>query len=192
MLTCGERYWNGAYILTITLAAGDLTYTQAKAIDIIWDLVVGRGGQMLICFLVYPSMRKSLLTALERHPMHMPVVASLAFEHFSVVSWWTTTRELFRRWSWRLFGYLWMIVYLLAFGTVVSAMTGYQARMSPYYSEQNSGNLLAYSNVEGMNGVKIKDGHRVGLADGALAVSIKSDPTWPLYQCQSHKSSFDT
>lgn len=123
--------------------------------------------------------------------MHMPVVASLAFEHFSVVSCWATTRELFRRWSWRLFGYLWMIVYLLVFGTIVSAMTGYQANMRPYYSEQNSGNLMAYSNVEEMNGVKIKDGHRVGVADDTLAVSIKTDLTWPLYQCQSHESSFD-
>ncbi|KAK4503501.1 hypothetical protein PRZ48_004416 [Zasmidium cellare] len=177
-----NQYWNPNLWLTITLASGSLTFTQAKAIDIIWDLVVGRGGQMLLCVLAYPPMRKSLLTALERHSMHMPVVASLAFEHFSVVSWWATTRELFRGWSWRLFGYLWMIIYLLIFGTIVSAMTGYQANMRPYYSEQNSGNLMAYSNVEGLRGVKVTDGQRVGLQPDVLALSIESDPTWPLYQ----------
>lgn len=183
-----NQYWNPDLWLTITLASGELTFTQAKAIDIIWDLVVGRGGQMLLCVLAYPPMRKSLLTALERHSMHMPVVASLAFEHFSVVSWWATTRELFRGWSWRLFGYLWMIIYLLIFGTIVSAMTGYQANMRPYYSEQNSGNLMAYSNVQGMQGVKVKDGQRVGLQPDVLALSIESDPTWPLYQCKSRES----
>lgn len=179
-----NQYWNPSLFLTITLASGDLTFTQAKAIDIIWDLIVGRGGQMLLSVLAYPPMRKSLLTALERRSMHMPVLASLAFEHFSIVSWWHTTRELIRGFSWKLVGYLYMIIYLLAFGTIVSAMTGYQANTRPYYNEENSGNLMAYSNVKGMRGVQVTDGQRIGLQSNALAFSVNTDPTYPLYQCK--------
>ena len=180
-----NQCWNPSLFLTITLAAGELTFTKAKAIDVIWDLVVGRGGQMLLSALVYAPMRKSLLTALERRSMHMPLVASLAFEHFSVTACWETTRNLVRAWSWRLFGYLYMIIYLLTFGTIASAMTGYQANMQPFYNEQNTGNLIPFDKVEGMQGVKVTDAQRVGLEPDIMAFSVDTDPTWPLYQCEN-------
>lgn len=39
-----SRVFHPSLALSITLAFGDLSFPMAKGIDIVWDLVVGRGG----------------------------------------------------------------------------------------------------------------------------------------------------
>ncbi len=36
--------WRLSQVLTINLGFGSLTYSTAKLIDVLWDVVVGRGG----------------------------------------------------------------------------------------------------------------------------------------------------
>ena len=40
-----NEYWDPSTALSITLGAGQYTYPEAKAIDVAWDILVGRGGQ---------------------------------------------------------------------------------------------------------------------------------------------------
>lgn len=181
---CRNQCWNPKLFLSITLASGKLTFPQAKAVDICWDLVVGRGGQMLLSVLTYPVIRKSLITLLEKRPLRMPLVTSLTFEHFSMRSWWALTKNLVHSWSWRLFGYLYVVIYLLAFGTLVSAMTGYQANMAPFY--RADGNLMDYSKVQVVEASVILDADRVGLEPTVTVYSSQRDPNYPLWNCTYH------
>lgn len=176
-----DQCWNAKLFLSITLAFGKLTFPQAKAIDICWDLVVGRGGQMLLSILAYPVIRKSLLTILEKRPLRMPLATSLTFDHFSMWSWWALTKELTYSWSWRLFGYLYTIVYVLAFGTLVSAMTGYQANMAPFY--RADGNFMDYSKVQVVPASIVLDADRIGLEPAVTVWGAESDPNYPLWNC---------
>ncbi|EME45927.1 hypothetical protein DOTSEDRAFT_51541 [Dothistroma septosporum NZE10] len=174
-----NQCWNPTLFVSITLAFGRLTFPQAKAIDICWDLVVGRGGQMLLSIWAYSVIRKSLLAILEKRPLRMPLVTSLTFEHFSMWSWYALVRDLTFSWSWRLFGYLYVVVYLLAFGTLVSAMTGYQANMAPFY--RADGNLMEYSKVKVVPASIVLDADRVGLESVVTVWGSESDPNYPLW-----------
>lgn len=60
-----NQCWDPALFLSITLAFGRLSFTAAKAIDVIWDLFVGRGGQVLLGWVTYTIVRRSLVTAME-------------------------------------------------------------------------------------------------------------------------------
>jgi hypothetical protein len=44
----------------ITLVVLNLSFTAAKAIDVGWNLVVGRGGRALLLILTWPALRNSI------------------------------------------------------------------------------------------------------------------------------------
>ncbi|SMR52928.1 unnamed protein product [Zymoseptoria tritici ST99CH_1E4] len=174
-----DQNWDPRLFLSITLAFGNLNFPQAKAIDVCWDFAIGRGGQALVAILVYPTMRKSLLTLLEKRPLRMPLVTSLTFEHFSVWSWWALAKEMIHSWSWRLSAYLYIVSYLLAFGTLVPAMTGYQAKQAPFYRSGN--NLMDYSKVRLVPAATVTDADRLGLPSQVTVWGSTSDPNYPLW-----------
>ena len=69
----------------------------------------------------------------------------------------------------------------LAFGTLVSAMTGYQANMAPFY--RADGNLMDYSKVQTVSASIVTDADRVGLEPGVTVWASESDPNYPLWNC---------
>ena len=58
--------WDHRLFFSISLAYGNFTFSTAKTIDVFWDLIVGRGGQLLLSVLVYSALRRSLLTDISR------------------------------------------------------------------------------------------------------------------------------
>ena len=181
-----DECWNPSLFLSLTLAGGHLTFTQAKAIDIVWDLIVGRGGQLLLAFLAYPVLRKSLTTAMERRPRRLSMVASLTFDKMCLWSLWEVMRDMHRRWSWRLLGYAYTITYLLAFGTIVSAMTGYQANMKPYYFGED-GSLVPASTLITTEVFMLQDdaAERVGFEPSTNVTDVDSAAYKALDACKS-------
>lgn len=191
-----NRIWDSRMFLSNNLARGRFTFSQAKAIDICWDLVVGRGGQMYAAFLAYRIMRRSLMRSMESKPMHIPVAASLIFEGLSISTLGRICKDLNANarkggtWNWRLVAFLWMIIYLLSFGTVVSAMTGYQAQMTSFFAERSSSSVLTASSTiteeDKSPGVIIDDGKSIGLEPFAtLANSTQPDQYAMLQSCMS-------
>ncbi|SMR43176.1 unnamed protein product [Zymoseptoria tritici ST99CH_1E4] len=177
-----NEIWDLSMFLSVNLAGGRFTFSQAKAIDISWDLIIGRGGQMFAAFVAYRVMRRSLLRSMESRPMHIPVTATLVFDGLSLSSLIVLYKDLVatlrkeRRWNWRLFAFLWMVVYLTSFGTIVSAMTGYQTQTTPYLrfdvdpSISSSGNfsntndlIASRKIVKGRDSAVVEDGKRIGL-----------------------------
>ncbi|KAJ8132744.1 hypothetical protein O1611_g880 [Lasiodiplodia mahajangana] len=46
-------YWVLSDFFQVNIAAGNLTFTQAKVIDTTWDLIVGRGGQATLSLITW-------------------------------------------------------------------------------------------------------------------------------------------
>ncbi|KAF2851755.1 hypothetical protein T440DRAFT_374527, partial [Plenodomus tracheiphilus IPT5] len=47
------RIMDSSYFFTPNLSFGTFTFTQVKVVDVAWDLIVGRGGQMLLAWVNY-------------------------------------------------------------------------------------------------------------------------------------------
>ncbi|KAK5715197.1 hypothetical protein LTR17_016946 [Elasticomyces elasticus] len=196
----GEMLWDPQQFLTITLGFGRFTFAQAKALDFAWDLVVGSGGQALAINLVYPLFRRMLLAHMETRPISIQAYTSVAFDGIAMGSFWTilrgslphstsrTPRSARQRWSvyptWRTLrgwffwlGALSVLAYLLAFGKVLSLMTGYQAIADAVITPEGSTNLISVSDVLlRTDWLLVQDGSRVGLQDRFIVNN--EDPNW--------------
>ena len=197
--------WDPSLFLSITLAFGQFTFAQAKAIDICWDLVVGRGGQALFMVLTYPLMRDSVRLSLERRPASFSVVAATAFSKISWTSMWALGHSLsakpnnarrvpFVPWvrscNWHFVGLIVVCVYFLVFPTLTAAMTGYQARLSSLVKDPENGNFVPTSSL-GQPQATVIDSHRVGLGYGNTALSLVRD-TWLRFDLQHRESCLNT
>ncbi|GAB7355158.1 hypothetical protein MBLNU459_g5727t1 [Dothideomycetes sp. NU459] len=71
-------YFDPALILDISLGFGTLSFASVKIIDVIWDVVVGRGGQVLLGYVSYCILGQALLQSME--------FQSVSFERFAATS----------------------------------------------------------------------------------------------------------
>ncbi|KAJ9656941.1 hypothetical protein H2201_008344 [Coniosporium apollinis] len=118
---------------TPTLAFGSFSFSTAKTIDIIWDLFIGRGGQAVLMYIAYRVFTRSLVFSMESRPTPYQVFAAIAFDTVSMntihilgkecVAPWQRTRR--RRLT--IVGLIFASSYILAFPTLISALTGYDA-----------------------------------------------------------------
>lgn len=167
-------HWSPALILSITLGFGNLPISIARVIDIGWDLVIGRGGQVLLGLLSYRILRRSLLRRMEGEPIRFSVYTSLAFRQISLSALWAVLHDIGLgsskkeislrrrlRLDWRFYGHVLVLTYILAFPTLISVSAGYQAN---YTARVKFGDGLSVpaSNVTVPDMVVI-DGNRVGL-----------------------------
>ena len=68
--------------------ATHLTFTQAKAIDVIWQLFVGAGGRVVMAWIAYKVFMDGLARQLEGTPMSYQLYASMIFDTNSLFSVW--------------------------------------------------------------------------------------------------------
>ena len=181
--------WNPEFFLSITVPYGKFSFSQAKAIDICWDLVVSRGLQALSAVYLYWVFRAIFTDAL-RH-CSLPQAQVLAVEYSTTSPWslWIYMKIFMnRRGPKRLppvvrFKMLVLIVstiYVLAVPTWVSAMTGYQALGVPLLSANDS--FTELDTLERCK-VSILDGHRIGLTDN-YCVPLKGPLSDEVQTCQ--------
>ena len=193
--------WDPSLFLSITLGFGSFSFAAAKGIDICWDLIVGRGGQILLAVLSYPVIRRSLSSYMERRSVHYRVYASFAFDKISLITLASITCELLRRrkiagrWNqkrlrlldWHFLGLASVLVYILAFPTMISVMTGYQATFTPLVTRPDNKLLMKASELQKPIFVLI-DGDRIGLPDG-MPIYRSDDMTKTLLACMLPSSS---
>lgn len=75
----GHRCRNDS-LLVPNLTFGNLTITQARAIDVGWNLVVGRGGQGILGFASYRASAAALVRIAERTPVSYDVFGALSLQ----------------------------------------------------------------------------------------------------------------
>jgi hypothetical protein len=128
---------------------GNFSFSQAKTIDILWDLAVGRGLQLLAWWAAYIVFCDALLKAIERHPSSFAIFQRIALEGPGVGSLWTLTVELWAAKSRRtkaLFVYMfWSTAYVLILPIVLGAMTGYDSTSVAWVDLEGSNNIIPAS-----------------------------------------------
>lgn len=90
-------HWNFSEFFEITLGCGRFTFNNAKLIDVGWDIVIGRGGQLLLALLSYRIINSALLHSMETHPRSMPTFVALSFDQGSFVGIWALLKEYWGR-----------------------------------------------------------------------------------------------
>jgi len=131
---------------------GDFSFAQAKTLDIAWDLIIGRGAQLLAWWAAYTVFCDALLRVIERHPASFGIFQHIALEGPSLGSLWTLIKELWAAKSRRtkaLFFYMfWSTTYVLIVPIVLGAMTGYDSTSIAWISLESDNNILPVSMLE--------------------------------------------
>ncbi|KAF3047164.1 hypothetical protein E8E12_011519 [Didymella heteroderae] len=177
------RIMDSTYFFTPNLSFGNMTFTQVKVIDIAWDLLVGRGGQMGLAWVNWVVFNEWLVFHLEKwrtsYKMYSTValqttswtmlgVAAKEFLYFGERSW-----ARFFRWL-AVFSMLISTLYVLAFPTLMAAMTGYITTYEPYVEDRDH-DLKEWSKVDEIVRTISSGGVGIGFDEGALYVTAKDE-----------------
>jgi hypothetical protein len=131
---------------------GKFSFSQVKTIDILWDLLVGRGVQLLAWWAAYTVFSDALLRVIERHPASFSIFQRIALEGPGLGSLWTLTRELWIAKSRRartLFLYMfWSTAYVLFVPIVLGAMTGYSSTSIAWIDIDGNNNIVPASSLQ--------------------------------------------
>ncbi|KAK5741520.1 hypothetical protein LTR17_003958 [Elasticomyces elasticus] len=177
-----KQAWMPSLFLSVTLGFGTFTFSEAKVIDVAWDLVVGRGGQFLLTLVTYPVVRRVLQYRMETTPATFRLFSSIALGHslsFSSLHALCTPPKAFVRRICLHSALVLIGLYLLAFPTILSIMTSYQANLVPYALDPlRNTSLVDVSNLT-MPRFVVVDGHRVGLNDYFRSDSVVRNETQP-------------
>lgn len=128
---------------------------------------------MLLALTTYPVVRKALSYSMEQYPVSFRLFSNVAFTGISIGSFGALcfekpqlrVRSIFSRRTGLYLAIALIILYVLIFPTYLSAMTGYQASMTPFAQDPLDANsLLFLDNVEAAYMV-VLDGSRVGFTD---------------------------
>jgi hypothetical protein len=167
---------DSSYFFTPNLSFGSMTFTQVKVIDIAWDLVIGRGGQIMLAWVNYRVFNEWLVWHVEQHYTSWKLYACIAFETNSLNTLGTLFKEFlaYGKGTWKRF-LRWLAIlcmflstlYVLSFPTLMAAMTGYIAKSEPYV-EDFERNLMAWGKVDAVEFV-VNDASRLGFAKPLVA-----------------------
>ncbi|KAJ8106925.1 hypothetical protein OPT61_g9216 [Boeremia exigua] len=161
-----DRYsmwsWNGFF--QITLGGGELSFGQAKVVDIVWDIGVGRGGQLVLAIISWREFARYLTICMESEPVTYQVFRTIFVENdASVLSTYRTIKSFI--WQRRLRSNVAMIfmtatmIFILAFPTLVSALSGYDSNVASRIQDLDD-NLVPFNDFSRLF-YAIHDAHRL-------------------------------
>ncbi|RSL84040.1 hypothetical protein CEP51_004150 [Fusarium floridanum] len=165
------NWWALKGTFQITLKVGNFDFATAKIIDVIWDLVVGRGGQTLLALISWRAFSDYLAVSIITKPTTYTTVWLLRFQTDpSFVS----IMGLIHQFIWRrglasrtaMSFMVAAALLILAFPTIASSMTGYTTVNRAYIEVPETG-LIEFSTTYPAVYV-IHDGSRIGLQDEYL------------------------
>jgi hypothetical protein len=181
---------DSSYFFTPNLSFGAMSFTQVKVIDIAWDLLVGRGGQLALAWVNWRVFNEWVVWHCEQHFTSWKMYAAVAFETTTLgtlgvllkecISYGKGTWKRFFRWL-ALVSMFLSTLYVLSFPTLMAAMTGYIAKSEPYV-EDYGGNLVGFHKVDSVQYI-VHDAERIGydgplvvlgLQDDALGIAVRN------------------
>jgi hypothetical protein len=186
-------YWDGALFLSVTMGLHGLSYPQAKAIDICFDLIVGRGSQVLAAFAAYPILRRAILRSMETREFSLAMLIPFFLERISAFTLWALTvnmrtvqarklgsqdppRRPRNRLDWRIMLVISIGCYILALPTSLSAMTSYQARSAPFVPLDDGSSYLSAEKLTAPDFYIFSGAPQVGMQDGFPLYNDTTDP----------------
>lgn len=176
------RIMDSTYFFTPNLSFGAMTFTQVKVIDIAWDLMVGRGLQMALAWVNWTVFNEWVVYHAERWRTGYKMYTAVALQTTSWTMMGVAAKEFLcfgeRTWA-RFFRWLAMFcifistLYVLAFPTLMAAMTGYITTYEPYLEDYDR-NLIEWSKVEEVVAI-VRDAERLGLGFEKPLVVVETD-----------------
>jgi hypothetical protein len=118
-----QTVWDTNEFLDITLGFGLFDFGVAKGLDIGWDLIVGRGGQLILALLSYRLLSATLLYSMETCTTSFYTYTAVGFDRGPLFVVWAAIRDLWigKSQDRRILSMIiFASVYLLAFPTFVS------------------------------------------------------------------------
>ncbi|KAL1794359.1 hypothetical protein ACET3X_007780 [Alternaria dauci] len=168
-----------------------MSFTQVKAIDIAWDILVGRGGQALVAYISWRVFAQYVTTSMEVTPVTFGTYRTIFLPNGGLfISTLCLIRDFVTRH--RLHSKIAMVfmVYTMAFTfaypTVASAMTGYSANVDAFVNT-TGGEYVPLSAFSFAYYV-IHDGWRIGLEGDHIATD--KDPEKSNYE-SSHDKQYE-
>lgn len=126
---------NWAALFQVNIRSGNVSFTAAKIIDMVWDTIVGRGGQLLLAWISYRVYAAVMMHLAEREAVDFSLFLTTMLYGHSVWTFWHATKSIFSNLSRRaIWMSLWMMasmIYVLVFPTLLSASTSYVAASRP-------------------------------------------------------------
>lgn len=151
-LSLEHNPWSSRHIFQIIIGFGNLKFSEAKLIDVVWDVVVGRGGQSILAVITFKVFTKALTRLLKDRQTSVSygMFEAVVFQEASLSSIWKMGSHLSTRLTGReIVAFTWMImasIYVLSFPTWLSAMTRYTTNFSPYFNT-TEGVKISWSNI---------------------------------------------
>lgn len=150
-----------------------LSFAKAKLIDVVWDLVFGQGGRLLLAWISYDVFMDGLTRLMETSAVSYQLYASIVFETSSLASTWCSLRAVFTARGWRGQAFLaWFglaTLYVLGYPTLMSAATGYLKPSDIRYRVLND-ILVPPDSNELTHCLQIHNAPALGLDDGYIVV----------------------
>ena len=132
--------WQSTFQINLRGSAR-LSFAEAKFIDLVFDLIIGQGGRLLLAALSYFVFMDALLRSMETTAVSYKLYASLVFSSTSLIATWRAFKAIFSTKGWRAKIYLtWCALamgYILIFPTLIESMTGYVSPSSPGFNLAN-------------------------------------------------------
>lgn len=187
------RIMDSTYFFTPNLSFGAVTFTQVKVIDIAWDLIVGRGGQMGLAWVNWRVFNEWLVYHLERYATSYKMYSVVALQTTSWASLGVFAKEFLcfgeKNWG-RFFRWLAMFcmfistLYVLAFPTLMAAMTGYITTYEPYVEDYEH-NLIEWEKVDEIV-MSISGGDGIGFEQSDVWITAQEEQLiYDLDRCKS-------
>lgn len=131
---------------------GAFTFAQVKSIDVLWDIGLGRGLQVLAAWATYNVFCDVLLKVIQRHPTSFSVFQRIALEGPSTGSLSTLVRELWAtksRHTKAIFFYMVLsTLYVVIIPIAIGAMTGYDNTATAWVNLDDTSNIVPVSSLE--------------------------------------------
>ncbi|KAI0100073.1 hypothetical protein GGR51DRAFT_533748 [Nemania sp. FL0031] len=134
-------------LFSISLVAlRGLSFAQSKFIDLLWDTAVGQGGRFIHGLVLHQLVSRALTLLLEYSALPYTFFLGVKFSTVSLESLWACVCILFSKTPVRTtviaVGLFFIIGHVLAFATIWSAATGYEADRVPAYDILGSGSFV--------------------------------------------------
>lgn len=191
-----------------TQTFGSFSFTTAKSIDIAWDVIAGRGGQWLLGCITYKASLAGLVHVMESSPVSYELYASLAFRGNTATTLIALYKRVFstRKYLPRMIWLCYSVGYIIAFPTLMAALTGYSSIWESKIILKGSADHMLFDEFLGnctviSNSTKVSNSTRVGNdthlvdnsdIDNAVDVWFKHDlpDYWLEYKGQTYDQEF--
>ena len=134
-----------------------MSFGQAKALDMAWNWVAGRGVQVILAWLAYHVFTGTLMRTAEMAYLPYELFTALALHPTSPSTIWDLCKGLFDVPGWRVkFSFVWLIwsiLYLATFPSLLDVMSGYETSVRTELRLPNGTNALDITGMSDFEGV---------------------------------------